>query len=97
MLVLHNTYSLDKKTKVFREELLKIPGVENATITSNLPTATSFSQNGWFRDPTLDGKQISIMTTFFVDENYIPALGMSMSQGRNFSPDFPSDSTGLIH
>ena len=96
VLVLHNTYSLGNQVKTFRQELLKIPGVENATATSSLPTATSFSQNGWFRDATLDGKQISIMTNFFVDENYIPTLGMSMSQGRNFSPAFLSDSAGLI-
>ena len=96
VLVLHNTNSMDKQIKPFRQELLKITGVEDATITDNLPTAISFNQNGWFRDATLDGKKVSIMTEFVMDHHYIPTLGMTMLKGRNFSPGFPSDSTGLI-
>jgi putative ABC transport system permease protein len=37
-----------------------------------------------------------VLTNFYVDENYIPTLGMQMAKGRNFSKDFPSDSTGVI-
>jgi putative ABC transport system permease protein len=33
---------------------------------------------------------------YVVDENYIPTLGMQMASGRNFSKDFPSDSSGII-
>lgn len=31
-----------------------------------------------------------------VDHDYVPTLGMEIKQGRNFSKDFPSDSTGII-
>ncbi len=96
VLVINNTYVLDSKIKPFREEMLKISGVQNAAIAGSMPTETSFSQNGWFRDPTLDAKQVTIMTDFNVDQNYIPTLGMSMAAGRNFSLDFPSDSTAVI-
>jgi putative ABC transport system permease protein len=96
VLVLHNTYTLDKQIQAYREELLKITGVENATITSNIPTAQNFDENGWFRDATFDASKAVIMTTFYVDENYIPTLSMEMKNGRNFSKDFPSDSTGII-
>jgi putative ABC transport system permease protein len=96
VLVLHNTYNLDKQIKPFRQELLKISGVENATITGSLPTASGFNQNGWFRDPTLDAKRIVILTSFNVDEHYIPTLGMEMAKGRNFSHDFLSDSGAVI-
>jgi len=94
--VLHNTSTLDKQVKAFREELLNMPGVENATITSTIPTAQSFNQNGWFREATFDAAKGIIMTEFHVDENYIPTLGMEMDKGRNFSKDFLSDSTGII-
>jgi len=96
VLVLHNTWSLDKQIKTFREELTKIPGVENATVTGNLPTATDFNQNGWFRDATLDAKRAVVLTEFRVDENYVPTLGMQMIQGRNFSRDFLTDSAGIL-
>jgi putative ABC transport system permease protein len=96
VLILHNTWSLDKQIKPFRQELLKISGVENATITGSLPTGSGFNQNGWFRDATLNAKQAIILTEFNIDENYIPTLGMQMDSGRNFSRDFLSDSTAII-
>jgi len=97
VLVLHNAYNLDKQIKPFREELLKMSGVENATISGNLPTSTGgFNQNAWFQNATLDPKQGVILTEFTVDRFYIPTLGMELSAGRNFSPDFPSDSAGII-
>ncbi|MGH2649474.1 MAG: ABC transporter permease, partial [Ginsengibacter sp.] len=96
VLVLHNTYHLGKQIKSFRQDLLNMPGVESASITSDLPTSPSFDQEGWFRDATFDATKAVIMPTFFVDENYIPTLGMQMVKGRNFSHDFPTDSTGII-
>ena len=96
VLVINNTYALDKKIKSFRQDLLKISGVEGATIAGSLPTESGYNQNGWFRDPTLDAKQVNIMTDFYVDQNYIPTMGMQMKAGRNFSKDFISDSTAVI-
>jgi putative ABC transport system permease protein len=94
--VINNTYALDKNIKTFRQDMLKISGVQSAAIAGNLPVETSYSQNGWFKDPTLDAKQVIIMTDFNADQNYIPTLGMRMVAGRNFSTDFPTDSSAVI-
>lgn len=96
VLVLHNAYNLNNNITTFRNELLNIPGVTNATITGDLPTGTNYDNEGWFRDATFDAAKTVILTNFYVDENYIPTLGMQMEKGRNFSKDFPSDSTGII-
>ncbi len=96
VLVINNTYALDKKNKSFREDMLKISGVQGATITGSLPTDISYNQNGWFKDPTLDAKQVNIMTDFYVDQNYIPTMGMQMVTGRNFSTAFITDSSAVI-
>ncbi len=96
VLVLHNAWYLDKQIHSFRDELLNIPGVTNATITGDLPTGTNFDNEGWFRNAAMDANKAVVLTNFFVDENYIPTLGMEMEKGRNFSKDFPSDSTGII-
>ena len=96
VLVVHNACYLDKQIHTFRNELLNIPGVTNATITGDLPTATNFDNEGWFRDAAMDATKAVVLTNFYVDENYIPTLGMQMAQGRNFSKDFPTDSAGVI-
>jgi putative ABC transport system permease protein len=36
------------------------------------------------------------MEKWLIDEHYIPVLGMNILAGRNFSRDFPTDSTGVI-
>ncbi|MES1224669.1 MAG: FtsX-like permease family protein, partial [Bacteroidota bacterium] len=96
VLVVNNTSALDKQVKTFRQEMLKISGVKSAAVAGSLPTETAYDQNGWFKDPTLDAKQVTIMTDFYGDQNYIPTMGMQMVMGRNFSLDFPSDSTAII-
>jgi putative ABC transport system permease protein len=95
-LVLHNAWYLDKQIHAFRNELLNIPGISNARITGDLPTNNSFDNEGWFRDAGMDPTRAVVLTNFYVDENYIPTLGMDIAKGRNFSKDFPSDSTGVI-
>jgi putative ABC transport system permease protein len=96
VLVINNTYALDKNIKTFRQDMLKISGVQGATVAGSLPVETSYNQNGWFKDPTLDAKQVNIMTDFYVDQNYIPTMDMQMEAGRNFSKDFPTDSSAVI-
>jgi putative ABC transport system permease protein len=96
VLMINNTYVLDKQIKTFRQEMLKISGVQSAAVAGSVPTETGYNQNGWFKDPTLDAKQVTILTDFFADQNYIPTLGMSMAAGRNFSLDFLTDSSAVI-
>jgi len=96
VLVLKNPYYLGKQIYTFRNELLNIPGVTAASISGDIPTTSGFNNEGWFRDANLDATKAVVLTDFFVDENYIPTLGMQMAKGRNFSKDFPSDSTGVI-
>ncbi|MFT3822705.1 MAG: ABC transporter permease [Chitinophagaceae bacterium] len=96
VLVLHNTSPLQQHADAFREELTKIAGVENATISGSLPTAEGLDQNGWFRDANMDASKVIILTNFYIDEHYIPTLGMQMTAGRSFSKDFASDSSGIL-
>ena len=96
VLVIHNASYLDNQIHDFRNELLNIPGITNATISGDMPTGSTFSTDGWFRDAAMDLSKVVLTTNFYVDDNYIPTLGMEMKEGRNFSKDFPTDSTGII-
>jgi putative ABC transport system permease protein len=96
VLVIHNAYYLDNQIHTFRNELLNIPGVMKASISGDLPTNSGFDNEGWFRDAGMDASKAVVLTNFFVDDDYIPTLGMEMKEGRNFSKDFPTDSLGVI-
>ncbi|MDO6432908.1 ABC transporter permease [Flavitalea sp. BT771] len=96
VLVLQNTNALGSQTAAFKEEILKMNGAERATMTGYLPTSTWRNDYPLFPDPGMDASKAASMQIWNVDENYIPTLGMQMVQGRNFSRDFLTDSTGII-
>ena len=94
LLVLQNTYAVN--TPTFRHELLQMPGVKSATVTGFLPVTGSRGERGFVTSPVFDGKNFTIMQQWPVDENYIPTLQIHLLSGRNFSPEFPSDSDAVI-
>src|SRR6185312_10698515 len=96
VLIIKNTNVLGDQAKVFENEVKKINGVENATMTGYLPTAGWRSDSPLFPDATADIKSAVSTQIWRVDENYIPTLGMKIIEGRNFSAHFLTDSSGII-
>ena len=98
VLVVHSTGILGPDgAQTFRKELLALGGISDATITSHLPTVGGgrYATPGWFRDAS--GGKGSSMTTLWVDDHYVPTLGMKIVKGRNFDlARFPTDSTAVI-
>ncbi|HEX9512060.1 MAG TPA: ABC transporter permease [Puia sp.] len=96
VLIIQNVYPLGEGVKSFKEDLLRMPGVQGATMTGFLPTSDSRNDNAFFLSPDLDTKKAISMQNWQVDDQYIPVLGMQMQAGRNFSPSFPTDSDGVV-
>jgi putative ABC transport system permease protein len=96
VLILHNTGPLGDQAKAFENEISNISGVKNVTMTSFLPVDGSRNTDAIFTEPTLDLNKAISMQEWFVDENYIPTLQFKLLKGRNFSPQFPSDSSAII-
>jgi putative ABC transport system permease protein len=96
VLVINGTEALGDKAVTFENELSGIPGVQNVTMTGFLPTNYDRNNNAFFTSPALDPKSAISMQIWSVDENYIPTLGMKLTDGRNFSKEYLTDSTGII-
>jgi len=96
VITINNTSALGEQAKTFREEAMQITGVQNATMSGYLPVNFNRSNDAFFLSPTLDQRSAISMQNWIVDENYVPSLGMQILQGRNFSPQFPTDSTAVI-
>lgn len=96
VLIIQNTDGLGNEAKVFKDEVVKLSGVENGTITGYLPTAGYRSDSPLFPEAVADTKNAVSTQIWKVDEDYIPTLGMKIVQGRNFSSKFPTDSSGII-
>lgn len=95
LLVLSNSWALGKNEAVFRDQLLRDSRVADATISGYKPAGPSYNNNALAYP---EGKDNAIMKTleYKIDEHYIPTFGMTMAAGRNFSPEFKTDSAAMI-
>ena len=95
LLVINNSYQLGNNEKVLRDELLRDSRVANVTISSYRPAGYSDNNNA-LGYPEGKENELTKSLEYGVDERYIPALGIEMAAGRNFSPQFSTDSFAMI-
>jgi putative ABC transport system permease protein len=85
-----------KNAKTLKTEVKKIPGIENATLSGFLPTGSLRAPDAVFANKTADAKSALFTEIWPVDVDYLNTMGMSLTQGRNFSSQLASDSLGVI-
>jgi putative ABC transport system permease protein len=95
LLTIPNSYILGKNEQVFKQEMLQDTRIANATMSWYKPAGPS-NYNNALAYPQGNDKLIVNGVDYHVDEQYIPTLAMQMVTGRNFSKDFPTDSSGII-
>ncbi len=95
LLVLNNSWALGKNERVFRDQLLNDPRIENVTISGYKPVGPSFYNNALAYPEGGDNKLMNALE-YRIDEQYIPTLGMQLVAGRNFSPAMATDSQAMI-
>ena len=78
----------------FKREAQRLPGIDDASLSSFLPT----NDRRWHNFGLLQGSETSTIETqlWLVDADYIPTLQMQMTQGRNLSAQFGTDSIGIV-
>lgn len=90
---------LDGKVETMRQQMGNIPGVRSASLTSGMPA----NDNSLFTDfyvPLTNGVKEPLsrdvtLTSYVVDEQFVPSLHLQLVAGRNFSKAF-SDSASVI-
>ncbi|MEZ0483004.1 ABC transporter permease [Fibrella aquatica] len=95
VLVLRDAWRLGKNESVFRQQVEQDSRVANVSVSGYLPAGPSYNNNF---NTYADNNSSQLITTlrYDVDGQYIPTMGMELVAGRNFSPNFPTDSTGVI-
>ncbi|MEO5681407.1 MAG: FtsX-like permease family protein [Chitinophagaceae bacterium] len=97
VVLIDNARAVSDKYGAFRNELLTNAGVSNVTGSSRVPSGRLLDNMG---AATLSGDSLKPTTMDIkfvsVDEGFIPAYGMKMAAGRNFSKEFGTDSANFI-
>lgn len=94
VLVVNNAYSVVKHYKEFRNALLSNPAIADASLSMYLP-GDDFDSMLFEPEQPANVKQSSF-TYDMIDNHFVDVLKLKIKQGRNFSPDFSSDSTAFL-
>ncbi|MFC0514992.1 ABC transporter permease [Mucilaginibacter angelicae] len=96
VLVVRNTNVLGKQAKILKQEISRMPGVVNATMSLYTPTGQDRNMTGLFPDQIIDIKKDMLTEFWPVDEDYINTMGIKLISGRNFSTQMATDSAAII-
>lgn len=97
VLIVDNAYVLGDKVAAFRNEALRQPGITAGSISSYLPVENSSrSDNTYSKEAVMTSGSGLNMQTWYVDEEYLKVMGMSMKAGRFFSREFQTDSNAMV-
>ena len=96
VLIINDAYALDKQAVAFKEDVLKLKGIENGTLSGYLPTPSNRNNTVMFPEGQIDQTKGVSIAQWDIDFDYISTLGMNIVQGRDFSKDYGTDSTGVL-
>ncbi len=94
VLVIHRASALGKQGDAFKQELLLYPDIFTICDTGTLP-GRHYDDNGH----RLEGRpanEESPIFTMYADSRLMELLDLSLLEGRNFSPDIPTDWTSAV-
>jgi putative ABC transport system permease protein len=95
VLVIKHVDILDNAT-ILKQEIKRLPGVSNATLSGFIPTGTLRAPDAIFANKTPDAKNALFTEIWPIDEDYLNTMGMKLATGRNFSAQLISDSSNVI-
>ena len=98
VLVVNNAGRLGTSEESFRQELLRMSEISAASVTTNLPAENTAFTDTYIPESINNAssaeKKVDL-SSFIVDDSFVPALKLKMKSGRNFSTVF-ADSASVI-
>ncbi len=93
LILIRRASILEDNTQAFKNEILKINGVENASFSTAAP-AHNNNGNGY----TMDGRdqESFLLETNWVDYDYFDTYGIKLSSGRLFDKSFATDKEACV-
>ena len=92
VMVLSNTSQLDKNRQPFKDALTQYSGIDAASYSNSV--IPSITNTTIFRKEGAD--EDHIISEYWADYDHVDAMQFHIAAGRNFSRDFPSDSSAIL-
>jgi putative ABC transport system permease protein len=97
VLLLHGANTIKEKIATLKQELLRLPEVENVTISGYMPVSGTLRNGNAFWKAGRESLDESVGgQRWNVDADYIKTMGIKLVEGRNFSDNYSSDKQSVI-
>jgi putative ABC transport system permease protein len=97
VLIVDGADALGNNVDLFKNEILQLSGIKSGTLSAFLPVAKS-TRNVYniSKDAVQTPSNSFNVETWAIDEGYLSTIGIKLLKGRNFSPEFRTDSSAVI-
>jgi putative ABC transport system permease protein len=101
VIIVHDAYALRPNNVIpFKNEVSKLSSIENGTVTGFVPVESDWSWRSnsscWRDGQEATTENMVAFQQWRVDHDYIKTLRLIVNKGRDFSTEFPSDSSAVI-
>ena len=96
VLVVNNVGRLESQALSFKNEVKRLGQIDNATLSSYLPTPSSRSDTSFFPEGNTNQEAAVNMQIWRVDFDYINTMKFNLISGRDFDSSIVTDSTATI-
>jgi putative ABC transport system permease protein len=98
VLVINDAYALGKNIQSFKDEVIQNSFIKSGSISGFLPVSGGWRSDDMFWPEGSEPTEESMvgMQAWDVDYDYVKTMGMKIIEGRDFSADFLSDSSGIV-
>ncbi len=88
--------SLGENALIFKNEVLKIPGITSGSLTSSLPVNSSNLLGSFTHNAARKAYNIIQGRNWFVDNGYVKTMGMSILKGRDFASEYSTNYQSVL-
>lgn len=98
VIMVSDMYALGNQSESYKDQVLQDPSITSGTITGYIPVSGGWrSDKTFWRQGTEPTEETMVgMQQWWVDYDYLKTMDMKIVEGREFSRDFPSDSSAVV-
>lgn len=89
-------YALGDQLNAFKQEMLNLPTIKTATVSSSLPTPSNRNTQSFMTSRGFNADNGLNLQYWATDPNFLNTLNIEVVKGRYFDKNLPTDSTAIV-
>ena len=96
VVIINDAYLAGNNVQALKTNVESYPEVKSVSVSGYLPTPSNNNMNVFIKGLVPNQDNQVLMSNWTIDYEYLETMGMNLVAGRNFSREFPTDSSGII-